>query len=99
MSRDRAVNGRPADPLVILRDLPGRSSSASTTGRSMLRTIRPIANGCGISSTCGVSRVAAARLEELATARAGTATTLPITDAILDWAERATTRGGSDLPG
>jgi hypothetical protein len=37
--------------------------------------------------------------EELATARAGTATTLPIIDAILDWAERATTRGGSDIPG
>ena len=37
---------------------------------------------------------AAGYYEELAAARARTATTLPITDAILDWAERATTRSG-----
>jgi hypothetical protein len=37
--------------------------------------------------------------EKLATARAGTATALPIIDVILGWAERATTRGGSDIPG
>ena len=96
----------PADPLVILRDLPERERE------EFLRQYHRAVDAAHDPADCqrlrhllhvwSLTAVAARQpgyYEELATARAGTATTLPIIDAILDWAERATTRGGSDIPG
>jgi hypothetical protein len=89
----------PADPLVILRDLPERERE------EFLRQYHRAVDAAHDPADCqrlrhllhvwSLTAVAARQpgyYEELATARAGTATTLPIIDAILDWAERATTR-------
>jgi hypothetical protein len=90
----------PADPLVTLRDLPERerSSSGSTTRRSMPRTTRWVNQRLRrLLREWSVTAVAAGQpgyYEELAAARAGTATTVPVTDAIPDWAERVAAARG-----
>jgi Family of unknown function (DUF6247) len=86
----------PADPLVILRDLPEREreeflrqyhravdAAHHLTGYQQLRRL------LHVWSLTAIAASQPGYYEELATARAGTATTVPVTDAIPDWAERA----------
>jgi len=85
----------PADPLVILRDLPEREreeflrqyhqavdAAHDPAGYQRLRRLLHV---------WSLTTIAAGQpgyYEELAAARAGTATTVPAADAIPDWAER-----------
>ncbi len=89
----------PADPLVILRDLAEREreeflrqchqavdAAHDPAGYQRLRRLLYV---------WSLTTIAARQpgcYEELTAARAGTATTVPITDAIPDWAERAAAR-------
>ena len=86
----------PADPLVILRDLPEREreeflwqyhqavdAAHDPTGYQRLRRLLHV-----WSLTAAVAAGQPGYYEELAAVRAGTATTVPVTDAIPDWAER-----------
>lgn len=91
----------PADPLVILRDLPEREheeflrqyhqavdAAHDPAGYQRLRRLLHVWR---------LTAVAAGQpgyYEELAAARAGTATTVSVTDAIPDWAERVAAARG-----
>ena len=85
----------PADPLVILRDLPERErgeflrqyhqavdAAHDPAGYQRLRRL------LHVWSLTAVATGQSGYYEELAAARAGTATTIPVTDAVPDWAER-----------
>jgi hypothetical protein len=85
----------PADPLVILRDLPERErqeflrqyhravdAAHDPVGYQQLRRL------LHVWSLIAIAAGQSGYYEELAAARAGTATTVPVTDAIPDWAER-----------
>ena len=86
----------PTDPLVILRDLPEREHD------EFLRQYHQAVDAAHDPAGCqhlqrllhvwSLTAIAARQpgyYEELAAARAGTATTVPVTDAIPDWVERA----------
>jgi hypothetical protein len=86
----------PADPLVILRDLPEREredflrqyhqaveAAHDPAGYRQLRRL------LHVWSLTAIAAGQPGYYEELAAARAGTATTVPVTDVIPDWAERA----------
>jgi hypothetical protein len=81
-----------ADPLVILRDLPELEREEFL--RQYHQAVdaahtRRVTSGCGDSSMCGALPPSPpGYYEELAAVRTGTATTVPVTDAIPDWAER-----------
>jgi hypothetical protein len=86
----------PADPLVILRDLPEREREEFL--RQYHRAVDAAHDPVGyrqlrrLLRVWSLTAIAAAQpgyYEQLATARAGTATTVPVTEAIPDWAERA----------
>ena len=85
----------PADPLVILRDLPERErgeflrqyhqavdAAHDPAGYQRLRRL------LHVWSLTAVATGQSGYYEEIAAARAGTATTIPVTDAVPDWAER-----------
>lgn len=87
----------PPDPLVILRDLPEREheeflrqyhqavdAAHDPAGYQRLRRL------LHVWSLTAVAAGLPGYYEELAAARAGTVTTVPVTDAIPDWAERST---------
>jgi hypothetical protein len=87
----------PADPLVILRDLPEREheeflrqyhqgvdDAYDPAGYQRLRRL------LHVWSLTAVAAGQPGYYEELAAAHGGTATTVPVTDAIPDWAERVT---------
>lgn len=91
----------PADPLVILRDLPEREreeflrqyhqavdAAHDPAGYQRLRRL------LHVWSLTAVATGQPGYYEELAAARAGTATTIPVTDAVPDWAERAAAAKG-----
>ena len=105
--RLRTLNGRklilvsaqptedPADPLMILRDLPEREreeflrqyhqavdAAHDPAGDQRLRRL------LHVWSLTAVVTGQSGYYEELTAARAGTATTIPVTDAVPDWAER-----------
>jgi hypothetical protein len=86
----------PAEPLMILRDLPEREreeflrqyqqavdAAHDPAGYQRLRWL------LHVWSLTAVATGQSGYYEELAAARAGTATTIPVTDAVPDWAERA----------
>jgi hypothetical protein len=86
----------PSDPLVILRDLPEQEheeflrqyhqavdAAHDPAGYQQLRRL------LHVWSLTAIATSQPGYYEELADARAGTATTLPVTDAIPDWTERA----------
>jgi Family of unknown function (DUF6247) len=85
-----------ADPLVILRDLPEREreeflhqyhravdAAHDPAGYQQLRRL------LHVWSLTAIAAAQPGYYEELADARAGLVTTVPVTDAIPDWAERA----------
>ena len=85
----------PADPLVILKDLPqpereeflrqyhqAVDAAHDPAGFQRLRRL------LHVWSRTTIAAAQPGYYEELAAARAGTATTVPVTDAIPDWAER-----------
>jgi hypothetical protein len=85
----------PADPLVILGCLPGREHEEFL--RQYHQAVDAAYDPVGyqrlrrLLHEWSLTAVAAGQpgyYEELAAARAGTATTVPVTDAIPDWAER-----------
>lgn len=86
----------PADPQVILRDLPQRErdeflrqyhqavdAAHDPAGYQQLRRL------LRVWSLTAIATGPPGYYEELAAAQAGTATTVPVTDAIPDWTERA----------
>jgi hypothetical protein len=86
----------PADPLVILRDLPEREHEEFL--RQYHQAVDAAHNPAGYQQlrrllhVWSLTAIAAGQpgyYEELAAARAGAATTVPVNDAIPDWAERA----------
>ena len=94
----------PADPLVILRDLPEREheeflrqyhqavdAAHDPAGYWQLRRFLHVWNLTAIAA------VQPGYYEELAAACAGTAPTVPVTDAIPDWDDRVA--DADDLPG
>ena len=85
----------PADPLVILRNLPEREREEFL--RQYHRAVDAAHDPAGyqqlrrlihVWSLTAMAADQPGYYEELAAARAGTATTVPVTDAIPDWAER-----------
>jgi hypothetical protein len=92
----------PTDPLVILGDLPEREreeflrqyhqavdAAHDPAGYQRLRRL------LHVWSLTAVAAGQPGYYEEIAAARAGTATTVPVTDVIPDWAERvAAARAG-----
>jgi hypothetical protein len=91
----------PADPLVILRDLPEREreeflrqyhqavdAAHDPAGYQHLRRL------LNVWSLTAVAASQQGYYEELAAARAGTATTVPVTDVIPDWTERVAAARG-----
>ncbi len=85
----------PADPLVILRDLPEQEREEFL--RQYHRTVDAAHDPAGYQQlrrllhVWSLTAIAAGQpgyYEELAAARAGTTRTMPVTDAILDWTER-----------
>jgi hypothetical protein len=92
----------PTDPLVILGDLPEREreeflrqyhqavdAAHDPAGYQRLRRL------LHVWSLTAVAAGQSGYYEEIAAARAGTATTVPVTDVIPDWAERvAAARAG-----
>jgi uncharacterized protein DUF6247 len=85
-----------SDPLVILRDLPEREheeflrqyhqavdAAHDPAGYQQLRRL------LHVWSLTAVAARQPGYYEELTAARAGTATTVPVTEAIPNWAERA----------
>jgi hypothetical protein len=87
----------PADPLVILRDLPqpereeflrqyhqAVDAAHDPAGYQYLRRL------LHVWSLTAIAAGQPGYYEELAAARAGTAMTVPVTDAIPDWVERVT---------
>lgn len=86
----------PADPLVILRDLPEREREEFL--RQYHRAVDAAHDPAGyqqLRRVLYVWRLTAIAVgqpgyyEEIAAARAGIATTVPVTEAIPEWAERA----------
>ena len=86
----------PADPLVILRDLPEREREEFL--RQYHRAVDAAHDPAGYQQLRRLLRVWSLTAiavgqpgyyEELAAVCAGMATTVPVTDAIPDWAERA----------
>jgi len=84
----------PADPLVILRDLPEPEREEFL--RQYYRAVDAVHDPAGyqhlrrllhVWSLTAVAVSQPGYYEELAAARTGTATTVPVTDAILDWPE------------
>ena len=89
----------PGDPLVLLRDLPEREREEFL--RQYHRAVDAAHDPAGyqrlqrLPHVWSLTAIAAHQpgyYEELAAARAGTAATLPVTDAIPDWNERAAAR-------
>jgi hypothetical protein len=87
----------PADPLVILRDLPEPEREEFL--RQYHRAVDAAHDPAGyqhlrrllhVWSLTAIAADQPGYYEELAAARAGTAMTVPVTDAIPDWAERVT---------
>jgi len=85
----------PADPLVILRDLPEQEREEFL--RQYHRTVDAAHDPAGYQQlrrllhVWSLTAIAAGQpgyYEELAAARAGTTRTMPVTDAIPDWTER-----------
>ena len=85
----------PADPLVILRDLPEREREEFL--RQYHRAVDAAHDPAGyqqlqrllhVWSLIAIAASQPGYYEELAAARAGTVMTAPITDAIPDWADR-----------
>jgi len=85
----------PADPLVILRDLPEREHEEFL--RQYHRAVDAAHDPAGyrqlrrLLHVWSLTAIAASEpgyYEELTAARAGTAATIPVTDAIPDWTER-----------
>jgi hypothetical protein len=85
----------PADPLMILRDLPEREREQFL--RQYHRAVDAAHDPAGYQQlqrllhVWSLTVIAAGQpgyYDELATARAGTAATVPVTDAIPDWTER-----------
>jgi hypothetical protein len=85
----------PADPLVILRDLPEREREEFL--RQYHQAVDAARDPAGyrhlrrLLHVWSLTAIAAGQpgyYEELAAVRAGTAATVPVTDAIPDWAER-----------
>lgn len=103
LSRVTHLTEEPADPLVILRDLP--ESEREEFLRQYHQAVDAAHDPAGyhrlkrllhIWSLTAVATGHPGYYEELAAARAGTATTVPVTDVIPDWAERvAAARGRS----
>jgi hypothetical protein len=86
------------DPLVILRDLPEREREEFL--RQYQQAVDAAHDPAGyqrlqrLLHVWSLTEVAAGQpgyYEELAVARAGTITTVPVTDVIPDWAERIAT--------
>jgi hypothetical protein len=86
----------PTDPLVILRDLPEREHEEFL--RQYHRAVDAAHDPAGyqhlrrLLHVWSLTAVAAGEpgyYEELAAARTGAAATVPVTDVIPDWAERA----------
>ncbi|HEY0999863.1 MAG TPA: DUF6247 family protein [Streptosporangiaceae bacterium] len=84
-----------ADPLVILRDLPEREREEFL--RQYHRAVDAAHDPAGyqhlrrllhVWSLTAIASQQPGYYEELAAARAGTAMTVPVTDAIPDWPER-----------
>jgi hypothetical protein len=85
----------PSDPLVILRDLPEREREEflrqyhqavdAAHGPAGYQRLRRLLH---VWSLTAVAAGQPGYYEELMAARAGTATTAPVTDAIPDWSER-----------
>ncbi len=91
----------PADPLVILKDLPEREREEFL--RQYHRAVDAAHDPAGYQQlrrllhVWSLTAIAAGQpgyYEELAAARAGTATTVPVTDAIPDWTERVAAARG-----
>jgi hypothetical protein len=91
----------PADPLVILRNLPEREHEEFL--RQYRQVVDAVHDPAGyqrlrrllhVWSLTAVAVGQSCYYAELAAARAGTATTIPVTDAIPDWAERAAAARG-----
>lgn len=87
----------PADPLMILRDLPARERKEFL--RQYHQAVDAAHDPAGyqrrLLHVWSLTSIAARQpgyYEELAVGRAGTATTVPIADAVPDWAERAAAR-------
>lgn len=85
----------PADPLVILRDLPEPEREEFL--RQYHRAVEAARDPAGyqqlrrllhVWSLTAIAVGQPGYYEELAAAHAGTATTVPVTDAIPDWTER-----------
>jgi hypothetical protein len=85
----------PADPLVILRDLPEREREEFL--RQYHRAVDAAHDPAGyrklrrllhVWSLTAIATAQPGYYEELAAARAGTATTVQVADAIRDWTER-----------
>jgi hypothetical protein len=86
----------PADPLVIMRDLPEREREEflcqyhqTVDAAHDLAAYQQLRRLLHVWSLTAIAAGQPGYYEELAAARAGTATTVPVTDAIPDWAERA----------
>jgi hypothetical protein len=87
----------PADPLVILRDLP--EGEREEFLRQYHRAVDAAHDPAGyqqlrrllhVWSLTAIAADQPGHYEELAAVRAGSATTVPVTDAIPDWTERVT---------
>jgi Family of unknown function (DUF6247) len=85
----------PADPLVILRDLPEpeREEFLRQYHRAVDAAYDPadyqhLRRLLHVWSLIAIAAGQPGYYEELAAARTGTATTVPVTDAIPDWPER-----------
>ena len=85
----------PTDPLVILRDLPERERQEFF--RQYQRAVDAAHDPAGYQQlrrllhVWSLTAIAVGKpgyYEELAAAHAGTATTVPVTDAVPDWTER-----------
>jgi hypothetical protein len=87
----------PADSLVILRDLPEqerkeflRQYHRAVDGAHDPSGYRQLRRLLHVWSLTAIAVSQPGYYEELTAARAGTATTVPVTDVIPDWTERAT---------
>jgi hypothetical protein len=83
------AHGRREDQTVIFQSTPASSRSSAWRARCSQR--RRLLH---VWSLTAVAVGQPCYYEELAAARAGTATTIPVSDAIPDWAERAAVARG-----
>lgn len=88
----------PADPLVILRDIPQperdeflRQYHQAVDAAHDPASYQHLRRLLHVWSLTAIAAGQLGYYEELAAVRAGTAMTVPVTDAIPDWAERVTT--------